>query len=40
VGFAEGRRRITDEEWVSMGGDLSDAEYNGKIAKYFGIELR
>jgi len=40
VGFAEGRRRISDEEWVTMGGDLSDPEYNGKIAEYFGIELR
>jgi hypothetical protein len=39
-GLAEGRRRISDEEWVAMGGDLSDAEYNKKIAEYFGIELR
>jgi NAD(P)-dependent dehydrogenase (short-subunit alcohol dehydrogenase family) len=40
VGFADGRRRITDEEWVAMGGDLSDEEYNKKVAEYFGIELR
>ena len=33
VGFADGRRRISDEEWVAMGGDLSDAEYNKKIAE-------
>ena len=40
VGLADGRRRISDEEWVAMGGDLSDAEYNKKVADYFGIELR
>src|SRR5262249_30403364 len=39
-GFAAGRRRISDETWVAMGGDLSDEEYNGKMAEYFGIELR
>jgi len=39
VGFADGRRRISDEEWVAMGGNLSDAEYNTKVAEYFGIEL-
>ena len=40
VGFADGRRRISDEDWVAMGGDLPDAEYNKKIAEYFGIEVR
>jgi len=40
VGFADGRRRISDEEWVAMGGDLSDAEYNKKVSEHLGIELR
>ena len=38
-GITEGRRHITDEEWVSMGADLSDAEYNGRFKKYFGVDL-
>jgi NAD(P)-dependent dehydrogenase (short-subunit alcohol dehydrogenase family) len=39
-GFATGRTRISDETWVAMGADLPDAEYNGRIAEYFGIQLR
>lgn len=38
-GFAVGRPKISDEEWVAMGGDLSDEEYNGKFFEYFGIRL-
>jgi NAD(P)-dependent dehydrogenase (short-subunit alcohol dehydrogenase family) len=38
-GLATGRARITDEEWVAMGGPLDDAEYNARFKKYFGIEL-
>src|SRR5262245_47644261 len=40
VGFAAGRARISDETWVAMGGDLTDEEYNGRIAEHFGIQLR
>ena len=39
VGFAAGRPRLTDEEWVSMGDDLSDDEYNRRFFEYFGIRL-
>jgi len=35
----EGRENMTDEEWVEMGGDLSDAEYNALYAKHFKIDL-
>ena len=37
--FAAGRARISDEEWVAMGGGLDDAEYNARFKRYFGIEL-
>jgi NAD(P)-dependent dehydrogenase (short-subunit alcohol dehydrogenase family) len=39
-GLAVGRARISDEEWVAMGGELSDEEYNARFKRYFGIELR
>jgi NAD(P)-dependent dehydrogenase (short-subunit alcohol dehydrogenase family) len=39
-GLAAGRARLSDEEWVSMGGELSDEEYNARFKRYFGIELR
>ena len=39
VGFYRGRPAISDEDWVSMGDDLSDEEYNGRFASYFGIKL-
>ena len=38
-GLAAGRARISDEEWVAMGGALDDAEYNARFKRYFGIEL-
>jgi NAD(P)-dependent dehydrogenase (short-subunit alcohol dehydrogenase family) len=38
-GIAAGRPRVSDEEWVAMGGDLSDEEYNSRFKRYFGIEL-
>jgi len=38
-GMAAGRARISDEEWVAMGGGLDDAEYNARFKRYFGIEL-
>jgi len=33
------RARITDEEWVGMGGELSDEEYNARSKRPFGIDL-
>jgi NAD(P)-dependent dehydrogenase (short-subunit alcohol dehydrogenase family) len=39
VGLAEGRAKISDEEYVALGDDLDDAEYNGRYRRYFGIEL-
>jgi len=38
-GLIEGRARISDEAWVAMGDDLSDAEYNQRFFDYFGIRL-
>jgi len=34
-----GRSRMSDEEWVAMGGRLSDQEYNARFRSYFDIEL-
>lgn len=39
VGFVNGRPKISDEDWVAMGGDLSDEEYNRRFYEYFGIKL-
>ena len=39
-GIVMGRPRLGDEGWVAMGADLTDEQYNGRIAEYFGIELR
>jgi NAD(P)-dependent dehydrogenase (short-subunit alcohol dehydrogenase family) len=39
-GIVAGRARMSDEEWVAMGADLSDEEYNARFKKYFGIELQ
>jgi NAD(P)-dependent dehydrogenase (short-subunit alcohol dehydrogenase family) len=39
-GLAAGRARISDEEWVALGGELADAEYNARFKQYFGIELQ
>ena len=38
-GISVGRPRISDEEMVRMGGDLSDEEYNGLFLEYFGVKL-
>jgi NAD(P)-dependent dehydrogenase (short-subunit alcohol dehydrogenase family) len=39
VGFVHGRPKISDEDWVAMGDDLSDEEYNRRFHEYFGIRL-
>lgn len=39
VGFVNGRPKISDEDWVAMGDDLSDEEYNRRFSEYFGIRL-
>ena len=39
VGFKRGRPKISDEDWVAMGDDLSDEEYNRRFYEYFGIKL-
>ena len=39
VGLAAGRPKLSDEEYVALGDDLDDAEYNGRYKRYFGIDL-
>ena len=39
VGFYRGRPTISDEDWVALGDDLSDQEYNRRFGDYFGIKL-
>jgi len=38
-GFLAARNKTDTEEWVQMGGDLSDAEYNEKFLEKFGVQL-
>ena len=38
-GFMAARNNLAAEDWVRMGDDLSDEEYNSRFAEYFGIEL-
>ena len=39
TGMMAARHNLNTEEWISMGADLSDEEYNSKFEKYFGVEL-
>ena len=39
-GLWEGRKAMSDEAFVAMGGALSDDEYNALYLKHFGIELK
>ena len=39
-GLRAGRRAMSDEQWVAMGGELSDDEYNSLYQHHFGIELK
>ena len=39
IGLSGGRRKISDETWIELGGDLSDQEYNQRFFDYFGIRL-
>ena len=38
-GFMTARHKVPSEDWVRMGDNLSDEEYNGKFLEYFGVEL-
>jgi hypothetical protein len=37
--MATGRPKLSDEDYVALGDDLDDAEYNARYRRYFGIEL-
>ena len=39
LGFVAGRPKLSDEDFVALGDDLDDAEYNARYRRYFGIEL-
>lgn len=39
VGMAAGLEKVTPEEYVRMGGDVSDEEYNGWFLEKFGVQL-
>lgn len=39
IGFATGRRKLTDEQFIALGDDLEDDEYSRRYLEYFGIEL-
>lgn len=38
-GMLRARQHLSSEAWISMGGNLSDDEYNAKINQYLGVEL-
>jgi NAD(P)-dependent dehydrogenase (short-subunit alcohol dehydrogenase family) len=39
VGLSRGRPRISDEEFVALGDELEDDEYNRRFYEYFGVKL-
>jgi NAD(P)-dependent dehydrogenase (short-subunit alcohol dehydrogenase family) len=39
VSVIAGRATISDEEWISMGADLTDDEYNERFLRHFGVQL-
>jgi NAD(P)-dependent dehydrogenase (short-subunit alcohol dehydrogenase family) len=39
VGLAAGRPKLSDEDFVALGDELSDEEYNRRYYEYFGIKL-
>lgn len=38
-GMIEGRRRMSDEEWIAMGALESDADYYDAFEKHFGVRI-
>jgi hypothetical protein len=34
-----GRRAMSDEQWIAMGDELSDEDYNARFKEHFGITL-
>jgi NAD(P)-dependent dehydrogenase (short-subunit alcohol dehydrogenase family) len=38
-GICAGRAKISAEQWIEMGDDLSDAEYNERFQTYFNVQL-
>ena len=38
-GIFASRHHVPTEEWIRMGGDLSDDEYNGLFKDFFGVQL-
>ena len=38
-GMMAARNRLAAEDWVRMGDELSDQEYNARFKEYFGIDL-
>ena len=39
VGWIKGREVMSDEQWVAMGGEMSDDEYNRRFLEQFSIQL-
>ena len=39
LGLTAGRREISDEDWIALGDDVSDAEYNGRFKEWFRVDL-
>jgi hypothetical protein len=39
VGLAAGRPKISDEDFVALGDELGDDEYNRRYYEYFGVKL-